>query len=234
VEIRFKLPDRAYLWGIEIKHVRNEQLSNLFVGEKKIEVFGIRDEPLDCAEGDSEIVGIDMDTWQNQIVCHPPDATDSQIYALGGAYRIKLTLLGPFRQVWLESISVISRPILAVKDIFPAPSPPPPKPELPPGSAPSPPPFPPDGTKCTFFSNTFIDPSVTGYKTTEEPCLLTKEQCCSHFLEAQARGAHLFQISDSGCCTLYYLGGGLTATTVAVYKDKTKDGHWSLESGIGY
>jgi hypothetical protein len=233
VEVRFKMPDRHYLWGIEIKHVRNEQLSNLFVGPKKIEVFGIRDEPLPCAEGNDEIVGIDMDTWQNQIVCHPPDATDSQIYALGGAYRIKLTLEGPFRQVWLESVSAIARPILAVGDIFPAPSPPPPKPELPPNQ-PHPPPSPPDGGACTFFPHKFLDSSVTDYKVHHEPCGISKEECCTHFQKQKVNGATLFTIGDSGCCNVYFHGGGLTAATVPVYHDDAKDGHWLSDSGLGY
>ena len=234
VEIRFKLPDRDYLWGIEIKHVRNEQLSELFVGPKKIEIFGIRDEPLPCAEGNEEIVGIDRDTWQNQIVCHPPDATDAQLYALGGAYRVRLTLLGEFRQVWLESISVISRPLLAVPDIFPAPSPPPPKPDLPPGSAPSPPPSPPDGTTCSFFPNTFVDPSVTDFKVEHEPCGITRQECCMHKRKAESRGATIFTIGDSGCCNVYFMGAGLTSTTVPVYQDSRKDGHWGPNSGLGY
>ena len=209
-------------------------MSELFVGEKKIEVFGIRDIPLPCHSGNDEVVGIDRDTWQLQVVCHPPDATDAQIYALGGAYRIKLTLLGPFRQLWLESISAISRPILAVGDIFPAPSPPPPSPTSPPDSVPHPPPSPPDGGACTFFEHKFLDSSVTDYHVVHEPCGITREECCTHFQKEKSSGATLFTTGDSGCCNVYFFGSGLTAATVPVYHDDAKDGHWLSTAGMGY
>ena len=231
VDLRFDLPDRHYLWGAKIKLPRNQQLSELFVGEKKFELFGHRNVPLPCAEGSDTIVGI-PEEYEITIVCQPPTADDATLYEMSTADRAKITLLGPFRQVWFN-VEFISRPLLEAVD-FPAPSPPPPKPDMPPGSAPSPPPSPPDGTTCSFFPNTFLDLSVTDFKVEHEPCGITREECCMHKRKAEPRGATVFTIGDSGCCDVYFHGSGLTSTTVPVYQSTAKDGHWLPDAGLGY
>jgi len=231
VDLRFDLEDRHYLWAIRLKFPRNQQLSELAIGEKKVELFGHRNVPLPCATGNAKIVGID-DEYELTIICQPPTADDATLYELSTADRAKITLIGPFRQIWFN-VEFISRPLIEAVD-FPAPSPPPPSPTSPPGSVPSPPPAPPDGTACSFFPQTFPDPSVTDFKVEHEPCGITREECCMHKRKAESRGATIFTINDAGCCNVVFMGAGLTSTTVPVYQDSLKDGHWGPDSGLGY
>jgi len=132
VETRFKLTDSYYLWGIKVKLPRNTQLAERFIGTKTIEVWGIRDEPLPCAEGGDEVVGV-PENYELTIVCHLPTATDAQLYAMSGAYRVRMTLTGTFRQVWLEGVEPLERP-LSEAGVRTAPSPPPPLPHHPPSA----------------------------------------------------------------------------------------------------
>jgi hypothetical protein len=230
VEIRFKLTDRSYLWGIKVGLPHNEQLAKRFVGTKRIEVWGIRDEPLPCAEGNDEIVGVPED-YALTIVCHPPDATDQQLYDLSGAYRLRITLTGTFRQVWLDSIQAMERPLREVSGLRAAPSPPPPQPSHPPDAPP-----PPGATTtvvvaptCDFHSNTHVDPAVS-QRHVHEPCGQTQTQCCDHMHEL---GAQAFQIDDSGCCDLIYLDAGVVLTDVAVVVDTDRQGAYTASSGLG-
>ena len=227
-EIRFKLTDRAYLWGIKVTLPRNEQLANLFVGTKRIEMWGIRDEPLPCAEGNNEVVGV-PEGYEVTIVCHPPTATDAQLYALAGAYRIRITLTGTFRQVWFENVQAMERPLLEVPGVFPAPSPPPPTPGHPPDAPPPPGTASPPPVACTFYPNTWLDPSVS-HRLEHEPCGLTQEECCLH---KQENGASAYQIDDAGCCDLIHLDGGLALSGVTVGADALRHGAYATRSGTG-
>ena len=151
VEVTFKPGYRRYIWGVQVWLPRNTQLSELFKGQKKIELFGTRDEPLPCHQGSDEVVGIPED-YKVLIICTPPEATDSQLYAMSEAYRLRITLVGEFRQVWMDKIFLIERDLENVPGLRPAPTPPPPLPEAPPGSVPSPPPAPPSQMRdCSLF-----------------------------------------------------------------------------------
>ena len=237
VEVRFKLSDASYLWGIKLVLPRNTQLAERIVGTKRIEVWGIRDEPLPCVEGNNEIVGLPNDeSWAITIVCHPPTATDAQLYALSGAYRIRLTLTGTFRQVWLQDVIPMERPLTEAQ-VRTAPSPPPPKPGSPPNSPPPPlepasgePPPPP--AACTHYANTWLGTGVS-HRLTHEPCGLTKEECCRHKQEHEPDGAGAYQIDDAGCCSLIYFDAGVELNGVAVTVDTARDGAWLATSGTG-
>ena len=228
VEIFFKLTKGSYLWGLEVTLPRNTELSEKFVGQKKVEVFGQRDEPLPCGEGDREVVGIPSD-YRIVIVCNPAVFTDGQIHALTSAYRVKLTLLGTVREVWLDDFRAMERPLSEATNKT-APSPPPPRPEAPP-SVPAP-----EATAvanatnatCDFYAHTWVN-SEDIAKTVHEPCGLTKEQCCNTKFEADA-GA--FHIDDAGCCDLLFFVGGLHLLNVTVM-DEPRSGWWGPNAGIG-
>jgi len=227
VEIEFKLTAKSYLWGIKVSLPHNEQLAERFVGTKRIEVWGIRDEPLPCAEGNDEIVGV-PENYELTIVCHPPTATDSQLYSMSGAYRVRITLTGTFRQVWLNNIQAVERPLAEVPGVRTAPSPPPPLPDHPPAapdtSLATPPP-----AACTFYANTWIGAAVE-HRLEHEPCGQTNDQCCAHMHES---GAAAYQIDDAGCCDLVYLNTGVVLTDVVVAVDTGRHGAFAARSGTG-
>ena len=233
VEVTFKPGYRRYIWGVQVWLPRNTQLSELFKGQKKIELFGTRDEPLPCHQGSDEVVGIPED-YKVLIICTPPEATDSQLYAMSEAYRLRITLVGEFRQVWMDKIFLIERDLENVPGLRPAPTPPPPLPEAPPGSVPSPPPAPPDGSvQCGFQSRTFIDDSVVA-RIEHEPCGITKEACCMHKKLAEGRGIDAFSLDDAGCCVLYnFEPEGTTFSDVVVVTDEARFGNWLATSGVG-
>lgn len=230
-EVRFKLSTGSYLWGIKIMLPRNTQLAERIIGKKTIEVWGIRDELLPCAEGNNEVYGLpEDDSWAITVICHPPTATDTQLYALSGAYRVRMTLTGTFRQVWLDDIRVIERP-LAQAEVRTAPSPPPPKPGSPPlepasGDSLSP------SSLCTHHANTWLATGVS-HRLKHEPCGLTKEECCMHMREHEADGAGAYQVDDAGCCSLIYFDAGVSLADVSVAVDATRDGAWLSTSGTG-
>ena len=196
VEIIFKITRGSYLWGLEVTLPRNTQLSEKFVGRKKIEVFGNRDEPLPCGEGNQEVVGIPSD-YRVVIVCHPATSTDADIHSLASAYRVKLTLEGTFRQIWLDGLRAMERPLSEATDED-APSPPPPQPVHPPA-----PPEVVSPSPCIFYSTWVVQTEIA--KTLHEPCGQTKEQCCDTKYEMQAEGFH---IDDTGCCDLLFFADG--------------------------
>lgn len=234
VEVRFKLSDKSYLWGLRLVLPRNTQLAESIIGPKKIEVWGTRDEPLPCAEGNDEIYGLPNDnSWAITVVCHPPTATDAQLYALSGAYRVRMTLTGTFRQVWLDDFRVIERPLLQT-GVLTAPSPPPPQPHSPPhepvgADAPTSPPPP---AVCTHYANTWLAAGVS-HRLKHEPCGLTKEACCLHKREHEADGAGAYQVDDAGCCSLIYFDTGVSLADVSVVVDTVRDGAWLATSGTG-
>jgi hypothetical protein len=221
VEITFTISKGHYLWGLEVTLPRNTQLSEKFVGQKKVEVFGNRDEPLPCGEGNNEVVGIPSD-YRIVIVCHPAAATDGQIHVLGTAYRVKLTLPGTFRQVWLDGFRAMERPLSEAVDT-PAPSPPPPQPVHPPT-----PPSYVGGAACTFYSQKWALASDIA-REVHEPCGQTVQQCCDKKNELSAAAFH---IDDAGCCDLLFFAGGQALADVTVVQE-SRSGAWGVNAGVG-
>lgn len=221
VEIIFKLTKGSYLWGLEVTLPRNTQLSEKFVGQKRVEVFGNRDEPLPCGEGNQKVVGIPSD-YRIVIVCVPAVATDGQIHSLASAYRVKLTLPGTFRQVWLDGIRAMERPLSEAVDA-PAPSPPPPRPAHPP----TPPSFV-GGAPCTFYPQKWADRADIA-KYVHEPCGLTVQHCCDRKNEMSAAAFH---IDDAGCCNLLFFTGERALANVTVIEE-SRSGSWGPNAGTG-
>jgi len=236
IQVYFKLSRGSYLWGFKLSLPRNTQLSTLIVGPKRVEVFGLRDEPLPCAEGNDEVFGLPNDgSWAITVVCHPPGATDAQLYALSGAYSIRITLLGTFRQVWLQELTAIERP-LSVAAVRTAPSPPPPNPGLPPTNPPpylnaTRPPSPSPPTDCIFLKNKWVRESVL-VRRVHEPCGTSKTECCAH---KQRANADAFEIDDAGCCSLLYFTSSTPPSDIGsmVEEDAKRVGAYAGRSGTG-
>ena len=133
-----------------------------------------------------------------QYVCLGASAA-LETYALMRTVRyVRLTLRGAYRMLWLDRIRAVWRAL----DPLPPPFPSPPSPPSPP---PGPdPPAPPAAHTCTNYTRLRIDASaLTGglLLVHEEPCGLTFAQCCA--LAYEHARAHVFELSASGCCTLF-------------------------------
>ena len=154
-------------------------------------------------------------------LCLKPTAIDEEYEVLSKARFLRITLIGEYRQVWVDQIDVYFR---AITDVGPnneyvvreAPTPPPsplPAPSVPPD--PPAPPAPPPAAPCTFYAaqapalwETFVR--------AKEPCGLTATRCCElaheHNKAVQDTNSGTmvdsFVLSSSGCCSLLQANGG--------------------------
>jgi len=219
IDVEFKLTRGSYLWGVQIELPRNQQLSNLFVGKLAVNLHGIRDEPIGCFEGSDDVVGV-PESSMVQIVCQPPTATDAQLHTLATVHRARLTLTGATRQIWIDSIRIVERPLPA--DALAAPSPPPP--------APASPPSPPIASVvCQFFPNEWLVGAEIE-RIVNEPCGQTQQQCCDAMYEIQAQA---FRIDDSGCCDVIFLMNNAAFVGATRVRDVIRVGGYSENAGTG-
>ena len=222
LDASFKPHIGYYLWGVRLSLPQNQQLAELLVGTKKLELFGPGGTPIPCQEGNNEVVGAPIDR-KIDVICQAPTATDDDIHRLATVERVRLTLTGQFRQIWLASLQPIVR-LLADADVDKAQPPPP-------NVNPRPPPSPPGqvDASCTFQAGVHLvdRDNVLGstVTATHEPCGLDATACCNH---ADEHGAQGFDLDDSGCCTLLYYS---TAPTVQASTALT--GRWSASAGFG-
>ena len=150
------------------------------------------------------------------IVCLEALAEDADYAAMRNARFVRLTLTGEYRQLWLERIRVVTR---ALTDEPPSP---PPTPALPP-----PPPLPGAPPDAPAMDSTYtceehplqaFDASVGLVATVREPCHVTPAVCCAY---AYQRATTLvYELSASGCCTLYELDS-YDASVAAALADGT-------------
>ena len=211
-----------YIWAVEIHLPVNQQLAELIVGAKTIELFGDHGEPVACFEGNHPIVGIDDDVRVVTVICHPPDGDEARIRALATVKRMRLTLVGTFRQIWVQSVRFIERTMSSAGLVATPPPPPPPPAEPAPPSDPglsSP-------ATCTFHSNEWL-PDVAKARPRHEPCGQSSQVCCNHATE---NGAAAFELDDAGCCDLYFYVG--TPPTLITGTEQ-RDGAWSAGAGTG-
>lgn len=158
--------------------------------------------------------------------CLQPTATDAEYESMAKVRFLKLTLIGSYRQIWLDEVNVYFRAITdlqsgsnSIYSIVQAPPPPPsplPTPLQPP--APPDPPAPPPAT-CAFYPLEAQD----GWESNivvREPCGLSQQKCCDHAAAFNAeRGLAIVQsyvLSASGCCSLLSVGWGGTAVAYGV------------------
>ena len=218
----FKVPASYYVWGVRMSLPQNQQLAELVVGTTKLELYGPGATPIPCHEGNNDIVGAPLNR-QIDVICQAPTATDDDIRRLATVERLRLTLSGQYRQIWLASVQPIIR-LLAAAEVGKAPPPPP-------NLSPRPPPSPPepDNADCEWEPGfhlvnreAVLESNVTA---THEPCGLDETKCCNH---AGEQGAQAFDIDDSGCCTLLYYD-----TKPAVEESTVLTGRWSAKAGFG-
>ena len=212
-----------YIWAIDVHLPANQQLAELIVGSKTIELFGGHGEPVACTDGNHPVLGVDADVRVVRVICHPPAGEEELIRALGTVKRMRITLVGAFRQVWFDSVQFVERSLESA-GLSATPPPPPPPPELP-----APPSTPAASTPavCTFHANKWL--RVEG-KTNlrNEPCGQSVQACCEHAAE---NGVDAFEIDDAGCCDLYTWDG--VDWGVSLLGHEERDGAWSVASGTG-
>ena len=152
-----------------------------------------------------------------QHACLKPSATDDEYEILSTARFLRITLIGNYRQIWLDSVEVYFRAIVTIVDDMAvatlAPSPPPPQTRL----FASPPPATPDAPAEPISSDhtcDFIPNKVRiGWQThvvIYEPCGVRASDCCDFAAEHNHNSKEVeinglvdsFVLTASGCCTL--------------------------------
>jgi hypothetical protein len=221
-DIRFALTRDSYLWGFRFVLPRNEQLGKLFVGTKRIELFGPRNTPVGCHGGDAEVMTVPND-YIVTVTCAKPTASEAELRELATVGRARLTLTGIRRQIWLartDGIEIIERPLsaaeVAVLALPPSPAQPPPPPSPPFGSA---------AALCFFLPYRWVDVGAARYE--HEPCGISREQCCERM---QERGANAYEMDDALCCVLVYVPPG---ASIQLETDRDRAGRWSGRAGTG-
>jgi hypothetical protein len=154
-------------------------------------------------------------------LCLKPTATDEEYEVMSRVRFLKITMVGNYRQFWVDKIDVFFRAITDLKpgtnDYVVAGGPPPPPPQnalpLPPPAPPDPPASPP--AICTFYENE-VKSDWNERVVVYEPCGLDKDACCALALEHNAnvdsvalRGSvDSFVLSATGCCVLTRVSSG--------------------------
>jgi hypothetical protein len=149
--------------------------------------------------------------------CLHATATDDDYEVMAQARIVKITLVGEYRQVWLDSIDVVFRAITRVAigangtlvDVVADGPPPPPPAESPPPSpsAPPDPPSPPPLAICPWTTGQ----APVGWQThviVNEPCHIVRDECCAHGRERQRAHSDVVAIvlDAEGCCFLVGAG----------------------------
>jgi len=221
LDAEFALTHDSYLWGLRFSIPRRPELTELFVGPKRVQLYGPRNTPIPCFEGDTKVSAVST-AYHVDVVCAPPTATDDALRALATVWRMRLTLTGGFRQIWLDRdapLQIIERPLQAagveVLALPPSPMQPPPPPTV-------------AKQACSqFFAGSWLDEGVE--RREHEPCGMTREQCCDAMHE---RGAARYEIDDQGCCALVWMQLG--APSLAFTNDTTRAGKYTNRSGTGF
>lgn len=212
------------LWGLEIFLPQNPKIANLFyhsvepeVGDSgyTIQVYRSDGSTIACAPQAAQHNAAELTSDRKLLhVCAGGGASDADLYALADAYRIRVTLLGRYRQLWLANVNVVEASLTSA-ELDTQPPRPPPLPGLPP----TPPARPAAG--CTFAARQFYASVrvLANDVGTEEPCGKSADDCCriargQHEGGAVSpdTGARAFALSDSGCCTVIVGHGPLAET----------------------
>jgi hypothetical protein len=149
--------------------------------------------------------------------CLLATATPDEVTELERVRYVKLLLPGRFRIIWLEAVEILMRTVFELPPSSPPPPPLPPASPSPP-SPPHPPETPPPtiSETCTFYSAKKFSAGTTDYEIVlSEPCGLTKDECCKKLYDLNdSYHALSFQITPSGCCTLFSHAGNPAPATV--------------------
>lgn len=213
------------LWAVEIRLPQNEELASLFF--RSAEGVGGVGYYVDCFDSNGASVKCAQQSEQSEassvtsdrIVQHlfaGSDFSDGEMAALGSVVRLRITLKGTYRQIWLRYITVLEVSVASTQLTLPPPV------AMLDAMPPTAPNSPPTGG-CRFSVQSFYNDRVEVFK---EPCGMSMEQCCDHM--RNFNGTDSFEIDDAGCCLLTRSGAG--AVLVA---DASRFGYLSTRSGTG-
>ena len=220
------------LWAVQIDLPSNAELADLFyhsadaVGGSGyvVDVYRADGSAIACMPQADQTEAAELNSERKIThLCAGGAATDAEIYALDQAHRVRIALVGSYRQLWIKNIVVLE--IASANDELELrPPEPPPLPVIPP--APPTPPAVPVGA-CTFAPREFYIQRTVVRK---EPCGLTVDECCYH-TRAAFPYANAFELSDTGCCLLVYLVPG--ASAVVAVRDTPMWGFLGSNAGTG-
>ena len=130
-----------------------------------------------------------------------PTANDGDYLEMSKARFVKISLIGEYRQFWIDQIDVYFRHIILDGPL----PPPPPLPIASPLSPPAPPdpPVPPPLDDCTIFPNlAYREEQAT--LLWEVGCGVSRDDCCGHARHASNSGKSVngFKLSAAGCCDM--------------------------------
>lgn len=225
LEAQFHLTAGYYVWALRLTLPSDKTLAHLAVGPKRAVLFGTNDAPVECAEANAVVTEGTLADGNRELLmlCAPANPSNALLYALSTIHRVRLTLVGSYRQLWLadDGIQIVERALGGPGGAgVPLPIARPPPPPPPPPQPATPPMLPPDPS-CPFETGHVIvdtPPMVRRH----EPCGLDHEACCAHAREAwmdRARDNNnnnttdampvWFEIDDAGCCDLFVQLSGL-------------------------
>lgn len=214
------------LWGVELSLPQNEELASLFytstesVGGSGYQVKVLKSDgsPIPCQPQSRQVDASGLTSDRKvQHVCAAGGASDTDLYTLGDAMRMEITLTGEYRQLWLRSVAVMEISLESA-ELPPRPPHPPPLPSLPhspPEQAPR---------ECTFSTRMFYNTKPT--VVFKEPCGLTSQQCCN-LAHEYGSGVDAYELDDAGCCLLISSGGAV------MQQNTTRWGYLSSRAGVG-
>ena len=211
-----------YLFAVVVRLPTQEEYGRLFFHSLYGDVVENRGWELTAYDDHHHILNIQCQSWvkarETQYTeglvdvhhgCLPATAGLDDYLIMSKARYLRITLIGEYRQIWIDRVDVIFRTITASSGNLP---PPPPSPRRPPSLplVPDPPPPPPHAT-CTFYAKLVYENWESVIVETE-PCGISNEACCgyarafvdmnSNSSQSGAASANAFVLSSSGCCTL--------------------------------
>lgn len=216
------------LWAVQIDLPSNTELANLLyhsadaVGGSgyRVDVYRPDGSSIACMSQAEQTEAAELNSERKIMhLCAGGAATDTEIYALDQAHRVRVTLTGTYRQLWIKNIAVLEI-ASANDDLELRPPHPPPLPGMPP----TPPSVPTE--VCAFTTHHFYSEHTIVRR---EPCGLTVDQCCYHARMASP-DANAFELSDTGCCLLVHRDPGAAG---ALVQDTTRWGYLSHNAGTG-
>ncbi|MBT97229.1 MAG: hypothetical protein CL902_01195 [Dehalococcoidia bacterium] len=196
------------LWGLRIRLPDNEELASLFF--KSAEPTGGKGYEVSVQKSDGSPVACQSQAAQTEAssptsdrallhMCASARASDAELYALGDALRVRISLPGSYRQLWIREIEIKEMSLSPrYGELPPRPPYPPPLPALQnPDTAPQ-------GHECAFSKHYFFRSiSTSDSLVSREPCQLTQQQCCDIAHDnAERMDIDAFEIDDAGCCLL--------------------------------
>ena len=220
---------KSRLWSVQINLPDNEELADLFYHSSyptvgghgyNIDVFRQDGSNIPCMKQFEQADAAELTTDRTIThLCAGGDAKDSHIHDLDQVHRVRITLIGTYRQIWLKNIEVLEvgteNYALSLRSPMPPPLP---------GLPPNPPSHP--LQSCEFASQYF-------YKfhtfVRQESCGITYAECCARTREFFPF-ANAFEFSDFGCCTL--INRDMTMR-VEMVRNTEKWGFLGVDSGTG-